>query len=507
MDFEFISSFSPIKLSRERALSYNSSQCVRVRRFNKSLDRFLYTDKFLKEIQKNDHEQSSIASDFPSFHGVAPNNVSQHSLNVETRNGITKIFDILNDPGVEKINKSEKMSVSSTYSFGEPNTKSKQIFQIPSEPFRILDTPGIQDNYYSNVLAWSSLNFISICLSNVIYLFNYETSEFDQLYEADDDENITSLTYSLDGTTLGIGNDQGILRVLDIASTKMIVSKRIHNDRITCMDWGRHGLLTGSKDKKILNNDVRTSQLSGSKFEAHSQEIVGLKWSPSDSVFASGSNDNNAFVWTLGEESPQMKIKHRAGIRALGWSDKTHGLLATGGGISDKTIRTYNTSQSCLLDERATEGQVCSLVFSKLTNDLISSHGSPTNDISVWRLNGLKRVIQLSGHDIRPLHICLSPDGSILASASADETLRFWKLYNSDVQNAKQESCQILNLKSSSRDNVEVEDDLENNYEANEYPDSLDDYERDLPNDYGSEMSEGCLSMENDQNNVDCTNS
>jgi|688.fasta_scaffold2830989_1 WD40 repeat protein len=37
---------------------------------------------------------------------------------------------------------------------------------------------------------------------------------------------------------------------------------------------------------------------------------------------------------------------------------------------------------------------------------------------------------ELNGHLNRVLHISLNPSGDTLVSAAADETLRFWKLYN-----------------------------------------------------------------------------
>jgi len=37
---------------------------------------------------------------------------------------------------------------------------------------------------------------------------------------------------------------------------------------------------------------------------------------------------------------------------------------------------------------------------------------------------------ELQGHTNRVLHLALSPEGDRVVSASADETLRFWKLYD-----------------------------------------------------------------------------
>ncbi len=41
----------------------------------------------------------------------------------------------------------------------------------------------------------------------------------------------------------------------------------------------------------------------------------------------------------------------------------------------------------------------------------------------------MKKVCDLHGHTSRVLHLALSPDGTTVASAAADETLRFWKVF------------------------------------------------------------------------------
>ena len=41
----------------------------------------------------------------------------------------------------------------------------------------------------------------------------------------------------------------------------------------------------------------------------------------------------------------------------------------------------------------------------------------------------MKKIAELRGHTSRVLHLALSPDGTTVASAAADETLRFWKVF------------------------------------------------------------------------------
>ena len=50
-----------------------------------------------------------------------------------------------------------------------------------------------------------------------------------------------------------------------------------------------------------------------------------------------------------------------------------------------------------------------------------------------------KKITELHGHTQRVLHMAQSPDQSTLCTASADETLRFWKLFDQNNKYGKYE--------------------------------------------------------------------
>ena len=47
----------------------------------------------------------------------------------------------------------------------------------------------------------------------------------------------------------------------------------------------------------------------------------------------------------------------------------------------------------------------------------------------------MKKIAELRGHTSRVLHLALSPDCTTVASAAADETLRFWKVFQAPHSN------------------------------------------------------------------------
>jgi cell division cycle protein 20 (cofactor of APC complex) len=60
---------------------------------------------------------------------------------------------------------------------------------------------------------------------------------------------------------------------------------------------------------------------------------------------------------------------------------------------------------------------------------LLSAHGYSQNQLTLWKYPSLGRTAELTGHSSRVLHMALSPDGTTVCSAAADETLRFWKVF------------------------------------------------------------------------------
>lgn len=111
------------------------------------------------------------------------------------------------------------------------------------------------------------------------------------------------------------------------------------------MAWNNnHILSSGSKDKTIMNRDTRDPALYTERLVAHKQEVCGLKWSFDGQQLASGGNDNKIYLWNMNSNLPQYTLsKHTAAVKALAWSPHQYGLLVSGGGTADKTIRFWNT--------------------------------------------------------------------------------------------------------------------------------------------------------------------
>ena len=104
-------------------------------------------------------------------------------------------------------------------------------------------------------------------------------------------------------------------------------------------------------------------------------------------------------------------------------------LLATGGGNGDGHMRFWNVNSGACVSAVDTKSQISALVWNREHREIVSAHGHSQNQLSVWRYPTLTKAADLTGHTGRVLNMAVSPDGSTVVSAGADETLRFWRCF------------------------------------------------------------------------------
>eukprot|EP00878_Enallax_costatus_P023659 GHUV01025180.1.p1 GENE.GHUV01025180.1~~GHUV01025180.1.p1 ORF type:complete len:173 (-),score=57.08 GHUV01025180.1:1398-1916(-) len=148
---------------------------------------------------------------------------------------------------------------------------------------------------------------------------------------------------------------------------------------------------------------------------------------------ASGANDNTLCIWNAAFEQQHRITAHQAAVKALAWCPFQSNLLASGGGTADRCIKFHNTTTGALLNSIDTGSQVCALQWSRHEREILSSHGYSKNQLCLWRYPSLVKAAELTGHTERVLHMAISPDGSSVVTAGADETLRFWKVFGEPV--------------------------------------------------------------------------
>ena len=322
--------------------------------------------------------------------------------------------------------------------------------KIAKVPFKVLDAPALQDDFYLNLVDWSSQNVLAVGLGSCVYLWSACTSKVTKLCDLGPDDLITSVAWSQRGHQMSVGTNKGEVQLWDTLACKKIRKMNGHSARVGTflffrfflythththiksgtMAWNSNTLATGSRDRYIFHRDIRAAHSSVRKLSGHRQEVCGLKWSFDDQQLASGGNDNKLFIWDASSTSPLLRFnEHTAAVKAIAWSPHQHGLLASGGGTADRRIRFWNTLTGSSLSCVDTDSQVCNLTWSKNVNEIVSTHGYSLNQIIVWRYPSMTKVATLTGHTYRVLYLAMSPDGQTIVTGAGDETLRFWNVF------------------------------------------------------------------------------
>ncbi|KAF9625209.1 hypothetical protein IFM89_020766 [Coptis chinensis] len=281
---------------------------------------------------------------------------------------------------------------------------------IPQTSERTLDAPEILDDYYLNLLDWSSSNILAIALGNTVYLWDASTASTSELVTVDDENGpVTSVSWAPDGRHIAVGLNNAEVHLWDTASNRRLRTlKGGHRSRVGSLDWNNHILSTGGMDGLITNNDVRIRDHIVEKYEGHHQE-----WPPQ----------------TLLTQWLHRLEDHTAAVKALAWCPFQANLLASGGGGGDRCIKFWNTHTGACLNSVDTGSQVCSLLWNKNERELLSSHGFTDNQLTLWKYPSMVKIAELTGHTSRVLFMAQSPNGCTVASAAGDETLRFWNVF------------------------------------------------------------------------------
>lgn len=316
------------------------------------------------------------------------------------------------------------------------NFQKPAIRNIPTKEERILDAPGMLDDFYLHLLSWSGSNLLAVALQHNVYIWNAETGSAHHLCgltEEQPQRYYSSLEWSSQDShilALATGPPDNEIELWDAQAGTQVLSLRGQAHRVGALSWSGHVLASGARDGTIMLHDIRM-QSQVASIIPHMGEVCGLTWSPDGSQLASGGNDNLVQLFDVHRlETPRITLRgHTAAVKALGWSPHQANLLASGGGTEDTTLRFWNTVSGVCTHSVCTTSQICCLLWSKHSNEVVTSHGFSDYQLTIWKYPSLVSLADLKGHAARVLHLAISPDGQTVVSAAADETIRFWKCF------------------------------------------------------------------------------
>ncbi|KZP28244.1 WD40 repeat-like protein [Athelia psychrophila] len=319
--------------------------------------------------------------------------------------------------------------------------------KIPTLPERVLDAPGMVDDFYLNLLSWSCQNVVAVALAESTYIWRADTGTVTQVGDAPEGSYVSSVDFSNDGAYLGVGVGTGDVELWDVEAGQKLRTMGGHQGQIAALAWHQHILTSACGDGSIWHHDVRMPRHKVMEMLGHTGEVCGLKWRADGELLASGGNDNVVNIWDgrlgdVGEgargTAKWTKRNHTAAVKAIAWCPWQPSLLASGGGTNDATIHIWNSTTGARLHSLTTPAQVTSLHFAPHRKEILSTHGYPTNALMLHSYPGLERVAEIrDAHESRVLFSSVGPAGDVVVTGAGDENLKFWRVWEGEAKKKK----------------------------------------------------------------------
>lgn len=80
-----------------------------------------------------------------------------------------------------------------------------KLRKIPAIPYKTLDAPNLCDDFYLNLVDWSSTNILAMALGQYVYVWNANTSAVCELVDLGQLKRVTSVSWSQNGQFLSVG--------------------------------------------------------------------------------------------------------------------------------------------------------------------------------------------------------------------------------------------------------------------------------------------------------------
>ena len=117
-------------------------------------------------MENNIYEQESYSNNYEEL-------LSKSILAPSHSKNINKIMNFSCKPDLENQKGSQYKSIQSC---------EKKPRKIKKKPFKILEAPNLQDDFYLNLLDWSDNNQIAVALDSSLYLWSGCSSEVTKIY-------------------------------------------------------------------------------------------------------------------------------------------------------------------------------------------------------------------------------------------------------------------------------------------------------------------------------------
>jgi WD40 repeat protein/uncharacterized caspase-like protein len=232
-------------------------------------------------------------------------------------------------------------------------------------------------------------------------------------------DRITAIAFSPDGKLIATSSADKTAKLWSLTG-QLLETLEGHTDQVNSVSFRSDNKLIATA---AADGTVKLWSLTGELLHtiaAHSAEITRIRFSPDGAILMTASTDKTARLWRV----PSVNIAN--GVSATSLSPDGSTIAA----VNNKTIQLWRRSngavQRLAFTLKGHTADITTLSFSPDGKLLASASADKT--IKLWNVADGSRIRTLTGHGDRVTTLSFRNDGNILASGSADKTIKLWNV-------------------------------------------------------------------------------
>ena len=277
---------------------------------------------------------------------------------------------------------------------------------------------------------------------------------------------VYAVSFSPNGKLLASGSADGTVKLWEVATgnVEFEISGHASMGKSVAFSPVEMSLASGSRDGTVKLWDVATGR-DAETFGPHALGVNAVSFSPDGTLLASGSHDSTVKLWdvetgtsiasrfTYGcggqvysvSFSPDGAIVASAdALGVLLWNSATGDQISTPTGFASRVrsvsfspvepILAFGSDFGAKLWDVATHTPIATLGNASKVNSvtfspvepILATAGKDSDQVTLWNLLTRKKIGTLAGQNVFIESISFSPDGTVLAGGTRDNTVRVW---------------------------------------------------------------------------------